>query len=218
MAGKSGQEPTHWDEFNVCMENGGIQPKMRTIKKESPKARAAFEVFERLGPERTLPAVAAETGHSLSTIRHWSSAHQWMDRLMEKADAIAEVQREAAKEVARTEVKQAADEWKDRQEVHRKEEWEMRQELLTLAKEAMRRWYDEAEKAPTLDSIAKLLELASKLGRLSSGLGTERTEVTGPDGGILQIEIRAALARVYGAVAEVPPIDVEASVVEVQRA
>ena len=50
----------------------------------------------------------------------------------------------------------------------------------------------------TLAEIAGLLELASKLGRLASGLPTDHTELTGEDGGPLRVELTAALNKIYG--------------------
>lgn len=189
---------------------------MKRVKKETPKAREAFEVYLKLGPERSLAAVARERGVGLSTVKYWSARNHWDERVLEHAEAIAEAEREGAREAAKSGVKEEAAQWKERQEVHRREEWVLREKLLELAREATRRWYECDDKPPTLESIAKLLELASKLGRLASGLGTERTELTGPDGGVLQVEIRTALARVYGAAAEAPPVDVEATVVAVE--
>ena len=54
--------------------------------------------------------------------------------------------------------------------------------------------------------MARILELASKLGRLASGLATDKTEVTGEDGGPIRVELAAALNKIYGEV-----VDVEAT-------
>ena len=56
----------------------------------------------------------------------------------------------------------------------------------------------ESGKLGTLEGIARLLELASKLGRLSCGMATDKTEVTGEDGGPIQVEFKAALKKIYG--------------------
>jgi hypothetical protein len=54
-----------------------------------------------------------------------------------------------------------------------------------------------------LADIARMLEVASKLGRLASGLATDKTEITGEDGGPIRLELEAALKKVYGAVVDV---------------
>jgi len=52
------------------------------------------------------------------------------------------------------------------------------------------------------------------MGRLASGMATDRTEVTGEDGGPMQFEITAALNKIYGEILDVtddrrprPPVD-----------
>ena len=66
----------------------------------------------------------------------------------------------------------------------------------------MKRFYERG-KGATLGDVARMLELASRLGRLASGMATDKTELTGEDGGPLRVELSAALAKVYGAVVEV---------------
>ena len=54
--------------------------------------------------------------------------------------------------------------------------------------------------------------MASKLGRLSAGMATDKTEVTGPDNGPIRVEFEAMLKKIYGEQAEpAPTIDVEAN-------
>jgi hypothetical protein len=48
--------------------------------RESYKAFNAFAVFRDLGPERTLPKVAAAVKKSISMIQQWSSRHDWLER------------------------------------------------------------------------------------------------------------------------------------------
>ena len=60
-----------------------------------------------------------------------------------------------------------------------------------------------------LGDIARMFAEGSRLGRLASGLATDKTEVTGEDGGAIRVEFEAALKKVYGRKAAV--VDVEAS-------
>jgi hypothetical protein len=87
--------------------------------------------------------------------------------------------------------------WLKRQQLVREEEWSLHDELIRAGREALKRFHERG-KGATLGDIARLLELASKLGRLSSGLATDRTEVTGEDGGPIRVEFEAALKKVYG--------------------
>jgi len=64
----------------------------------------------------------------------------------------------------------------------------------------------------SLSEIARRLELASKLGRLASGLPTDHTELTGEDRGPLRVELTAALNKIYGSASVV---DVECAPVAV---
>ena len=63
----------------------------------------------------------------------------------------------------------------------------------------------EREKAwANLSDIARILEVASKMGRLAAGLATDRTEVSGELDVKVDLEFEAALKKVYG-----PVVDVE---------
>lgn len=43
-----------------------------------------------------------------------------------------------------------------------------------------------------------MVEVASKMGRLASGMATDKTEVTGEEGGPIRVEVEAALDKIYG--------------------
>ena len=57
-----------------------------------------------------------------------------------------------------------------------------------------------------MGDIARMLELASKLGRVASGLATDKTEITGDGDGPIRVELEAAMKKIYGEV-----VDVEAT-------
>src|SRR5207237_5745646 len=81
----------------------------------------------------------------------------------------------------------------------------LRNDLLDMAREIRDRWKKRADRCGSLEGYARLCELASKIGRLSSGMPTDKTEVTGEDGGPLRAEFTLALDKVYGAVVDVAP-------------
>ena len=175
--------------------------------KESAKAFAAFELYLNMGPERSLGAVGQKLGKSGALIERWSSRWQWTERVQAHAAHLAAVEREATEAVARGK----SAEWLKRQEDQRDEEWKSRGELLKMAREAIKRWKNKPERCGSLEGIARLLELASKLGRLASGMPTDRTELTGEDGGPIRVELTAALNKIYGEPLPGEVVDVEAA-------
>jgi len=61
-------------------------------------------------------------------------------------------------------------------------------------REALKRFYEKG-KGATLGDIARILELASRLGRLASGLATDKTEITGEGGGPVLVEFELPCGR-----------------------
>jgi hypothetical protein len=173
---------------------------------ESAKAFAAFSIYLNLGAGRSLAATAKQLGKSTTLIERWSARFDWPARVQAHAAHLALVEREATELTARS---KAAD-WLKRQEEHRDEEWKLRGELVAASREALKRFYERG-KGATLGDIARALDLASKLGRLASGLATDKTELTGEDGGPIRIELSAALNKIYGEPARATVTDVEAN-------
>jgi hypothetical protein len=172
--------------------------------KESERAFSAFSLYLSLGPERSLVVVARKLAKSHTLIARWSAKFDWPARVAAHAAHLATVEREATEALARGK----AAGWLTRQVEHREEEWKVRGEALETAREALRRWRSRPDRCGSLEGIARLLELASKLGRLASGLATETVEHTGEDGGPIRVEFEAALRKVYGPVVDVEVVPV----------
>ncbi len=173
--------------------------------KESAKAFAAFSIYLNMGPERSLALAAEKLGKSKRLLEKWSRRFDWPSRVQAHAAHLALVERQAT-EVA---LRSKAAEWLTRQSEHRDEEWRVRGELLEAGREALRRWRANAARCGSLEGIARMLELASKLGRLASGMPTDHTEVTGEVTLSVDVEWEVALKKVYGRVAA-PPANVAA--------
>jgi hypothetical protein len=182
--------------------------------KESAKAFAAFAVYLSLGPERSLAAVAQKLSKSEQLLKRWSAKFDWPGRVRAHAERLAVVEREATEALAR----EKGAEWLKRQQTLRQTEWDMHEKCIAAARRALASFMDREKVYANLADIARILEVASKLGRLASGMATESVEHTGEDGGPIRIELEAALKKVYGA--EVPPaieappgamVDVEAT-------
>jgi hypothetical protein len=185
---------------------------------ETAKAFAAFKLYLELGPERSLVAVGKQLGKGVTVIERWSRKFNWPARVQAHNAHLAMVELKAAEAVA---TRNGVD-WGRRQQEHREEEWQARTELLSLAHEAIQRWKKNEKRCGTLEGIARLLDLASKLGRVSSGLALEPADKPPEENGALMIQIEVALEKIYGA-AELavgpqarpaPVIDVEAGVIE----
>jgi hypothetical protein len=162
--------------------------------RESDKAFAAFSLYLSMGPERSLEAVGQKLDKSKVQMWKWSRKFDWVARVAAHSAHLARVEREATEALARGK----AAEWLTRQQEQRDEEWRVRNEILELARLAIERFKEDGEKSGSLEGIARLMDLASKLGRLSSGLATAKAEVTGDGGRPMRVEFVAALKKIYG--------------------
>ena len=144
---------------------------------------------------------------SVTMLGRWSAKFDWPARVAAHAAHLAAVEREATEAVAR--LKSA--EWLKRQEQIREREWAMHEKALAAAERGLKAFMEREKVYANLSDIARMLEVASKLGRLAAGMATDRTELTGEDGGPLRVELSAALAKVYGEVVDVEALPVPAT-------
>jgi hypothetical protein len=164
------------------------------LPRESHKAFAAFKTYLDLGPQRSLVAVADKLDKHRTQLERWSKKYDWSARVQAYTAHLADIERKTAEGLA----VQAGTDWGKRQEQHREDEWQTRTELLVLAREAISRWKKAEHRCGTLEGIARLLDLASKLGRVSSGLSLEPDEKQPEDDAAFMIQIEVALEKVYG--------------------
>jgi len=162
--------------------------------KESAKAFAAFSVYLNMGPERSLAAVGRKLGKSVGLVERWSQRFDWPGRVDAHTAYLGTVEREAVEVVARGK----AAEWAKRQQELREQEWEMHGKCIEAARRALGAFMTREKIYANLADISRMLEVASKLGRLASGLATDKTEVTGEDGGAIRVELDVALKKIYG--------------------
>jgi len=81
----------------------------------------------------------------------------------------------------------------------------MHERAIAAARKALAAFMDREKVYANLADIARMLEVASKMGRLAAGLATDRTEVEGEV--TLNLEFEEALKKVYGP--QEPVVDVE---------
>ena len=180
-------------------------------ERESDKAFAAFSLYLSLGPQRSLVAVATKLGKSETLIGRWSKRHAWVARVQAQSEYLAGLEREATGGLVRAK----ANEWLARQQKLREAEWSMHEQCIAAARRGLAAFMEREKIYANLADIARMVEVASKMGRLASGMATDKTEVTGDDGGAIKVEFALALKKVYGQPeagrsAEPAIIDVEA--------
>jgi len=169
---------------------------------ESNKAFAAFSTYLNLGAERSIPAVAEKLRKSVGLVQRWSCRFDWPATVQAHGAHLALVEREMTEVMARTK----AGEWAKRREKLLETEWEMHEKCIAAAKRAFDAFLAREKVYANLADIARILEIASKLGRLASGMATDKTEVSGEVDVNFRMEIEAAIKKVYAE----PAIDVEA--------
>lgn len=172
---------------------------------ESAKAYAAFNIYLSLGDKRTIREVGRQLSKSEALLSRWSTKYKWPLRIIEHGKYLAEAERKAAEAIASI----SAAEWVERQQAQRAKEWELRNKLVELGEKAIQRWIKNESRCGSLEGIARVLELASKLGRLASGLATEHTEISGQINHAIDPEWDRALKTVYGEVIDVEPKRIE---------
>lgn len=126
--------------------------------KESDVAFAAFTVYRDMGPDRSIPKVAQKCTKNVSLIKRWSSTHRWAVRIEAWTDEQDRLMREEL-------IKGVT--------VMRKNHTDIAVSMLTKALDAL-------GMIPAVDmtmqDIARAVDVAAKLERLSRGEATERTE------------------------------------------
>ena len=128
------------------------------LPSESSKAYAAFCIYRDMGPKRSIEKVQKKVGKKSGYLRHlyrWSSKYNWFERAKAYDDYIEKKKREenekAILEMAERHVKLAM------------------AFLLKIAQALQQ--IDPAQLSPS--DMAKWLEIATKLERLSRGVPTE---------------------------------------------
>ena len=173
--------------------------------RESAKAFAAFSLYLSLGAERSTREVAMKLAKSEQLVRRWSAKFGWTDRVAAHAGHLAIVEREAIEAVARGK----AAEWESRKQKLLETEWAMHERAIAAAKRGLDAYMEKDKVYANLADIARMLEIASKLGRLATGLGTEGERRGGDDLPGLRVEVMVALEKIYSEPLPGEVVDVE---------
>jgi hypothetical protein len=175
------------------------------LPKESAKAFAAFSLYLNLGAERSLAAVGQKLGKSVGLIERWSAKFDWPARVAAHGAHLAVVERGAIEATARGK----AAEWEKRETQLRETEWAMHEAAIAAAKRGLAAYMEKDKVYANLADIARMLEIASKLGRLATGLGTDGERRAGDDLPGLRVEVTVALEKIYSEPLPGEVVDVE---------
>ena len=173
--------------------------------RESVKAFAAFSLYLSLGAERSTREVGERLGKSESLIERWAAKFDWRSRVAAHAAHLAIVEREAIQAAARGK----AAEWASREQQLRETEWAMHEAAIAAAKKGLEAYMARDKVYANLADIARMLEIASKLGRLATGLGTDGERRKGDDLPAMRVEVTVALEKIYGEPLPGEIVDVE---------
>jgi len=175
-------------------ERSNMPMKFEQQSRESNKAFAAFKTYLELGPARSLATVAERVGKSKTMVERWSRRLDWPARVEAHAAHLADAERRAIEGLALD----RAVEWHKVHEAVRVAEWQRHKKLIALADEMLARWEKNKAKCGTLEGIARVLELATKLGRLAAGMPTEVKEVNTTMKATIDVDWEIAIRKAYG--------------------
>jgi len=201
---KSNQDGAR-EELEREVKTAGVRLPFKPEKGESHKAFESFLCYFDIGQNRSCARVGREMGIHPSTIKRWSRRYQWSERIRAYDEDLLGTRVEAEREARR----ESAQVWSERTLELKEREWAAAEELLGIAQQVLESFGEREVSEISLTEAAKALEIASRIGRLATGLATESQEVTGPGGGAIRIEVEAALDKIYG-----KPIPGEVVVVE----
>ena len=174
--------------------------------RESDKAFAAFSLYLSLGAERSTREVGKLLGKSEGLVERWAAKFDWRSRIAAHAAHLAVVERGAIEAAARSK----AAEWQAREQQLRETEWAMHERAIAAAKRGLDAYMAREKVYANLADIARMLEIASKLGRLATGLGDgERRK--DDDLPAVRVEVTVALEKIYGEPLPGEVVDVEAT-------
>ena len=173
--------------------------------RESAKAFAAFSLYLNLGAERSTREVGKQLGKSEGLLERWAAKFDWRNRVAAHAAHLAVVEREAIEATMRGK----AAIWESREQTLRETEWAMHERAIAAAKRGLDAYMEREKVYANLADIARMLEIASKLGRLATGLGTDGERAKADDFPALRVEVTVALEKIYSEPMPGEVVDVE---------
>jgi hypothetical protein len=175
---------------------------------ETPPDFTAFVTYLRLKGRRSHRAVAAKTGRSLGAIRRLSARFNWRGRVDAFEARLADASQDALDLLVRTTSTLTA----ANIERLRIAEFQLAQRVLQESDRWLKLASDPPRREVSLTQVSRVLEFASKLGRLAAGMPTgdkprkSRKEEPGYWTGPSVEAVEAAIKKIYGSPAPAPPV------------
>jgi hypothetical protein len=163
---------------------------LEQLPNESSRAYTAFVIFAGLGPQRTLQQAAARAAKGIDLMKRWSAKYEWVARARRYDAYLASLDQQF--KVAA--LKESAADWVKRQESFREKEWEAVDQLLDKTRVILQ----DPNVEYSFRDAAYAFALASRIGRIASGLPLNGQDKSLQTNNPLPIDIAAALERVYG--------------------
>ena len=137
--------------------------------------------------------MAQKLDKCVTVVGRWSEKFDWPARVAAHGAHFAIIEREAIEAVARGK----AAVWEKRETQLRETEWAMHERAIAAAKRGLDAYMDKDKVYANLADIARMLEIASKLGRLATGLDKSNGEMA-DEPQTLRVEVTVALEKIYG--------------------
>ena len=160
---------------------------------ESARDYLDFVAWLQSPVRRPLRAAAVNLKLTASRLRTLSARHHWRGRAFAYDEFRANSTQAMLDRVLQSETCSLA----ERAEVFREQEWALHELMVEQARAALRATRITRRRVPSLHAIARLLELASFLGRRSCGLPPEGAPAQKPETSNSP-EFEAAIRRIYG--------------------
>jgi len=172
---------------------------------EAPADFTAFIAYLRLKGRRSLRAVAAQTGRSVSTIRRLSARFNWADRIAAFELRLADASQDALDLLVRTTSARTAADF----ERLRTDQFQLVQHVLHESHRWLRLATDPRRRQISLTQICQLIKLSSNLGRIATGLPTfdearRRPHREDTSGYWTGPSMEEALKKIYGSSSTTP--------------
>ena len=172
----------------------GVDP-IKILPNESSAAYQAFLAYQKAGPTRTILKTVKATSQAKTSCERWSRRFNWVERVKKHEEKI---ELDLQKQQHQAATKRGVN-WAVRAQKLKEQEWEVANKLMDGGKKLLERLLDKQERKLTGSDVARLLEVASKLGRLSAGMATEQQAVAvASQNNAVGVDFNAALSKVYG--------------------
>jgi hypothetical protein len=192
--GRGGTRP-YLDEG--AQEGGGELVVEELWRRQPGESEYGFQMFQEylgLGAEGTYEMLAEKKGKTLEAVSKLGYRHHWLERAAAWREHLESLERGSIERVTQAHAMLQA-----RRAARFKElEWNTTEKLVMVVEQALDAFLEGEQKAPTLMEAARALEVASKIGRLSMGLATERMEHTAEAASRGRTEFEKTVKKLYG--------------------